>query len=1040
MSERTPQGGGESKEKGFESGELNLEGKSIEELEKMRDELTSKLMPETDAETASAINDEVITIEDKISELSNNKSEISEDKAGEVQEQAQSRRSKKEEVAATADEVRAMLEETSVDNYEGEEELESYGAELVNLIDWARRNKQSELVTALDKRIQGVKRKQGRGLKKSPRPRSDKNIKNKAETVQITESGNFKIGSIVNWESQGVLQFEKPTAVKGFSEDGEYAFVEGTNTGIPVKELVAGVVEDDIENLKKWQAEIDKEFASDSDSKEQSEVSTEVKLEEDIKAQEALAEAAAPEDATPEEKKGIKEALKDKWGSISKKKIMGAPLGDFTAGLVFGGGISYAARTAMRASLGFGTAALAGAIGGAGKRYVVKEFREYKFGSAEKAFDYDPGSLIDRVKKNKVSAADALTLIADWKSEMSENAKDDEIMEMLNIEDAIIKSQDSYAKLKGVDKVEAYYATVASLSNRQLISPDDQNKMLAERGEKQLEISEDIAHMSGRRVTGKEYAKAALTGAIGGLIGAEIAHLIGGFLHHDAIPTSGGSKHVDAAVEHVKSTSATSAPTEQATHAFQSKVPMPEHFEPTTQDVAPEPTEVMAPKIPNVVTPPQHVEIPHGTASHGVVVDKMNLDQSSFAAPAPHEVAVSSTPVDLNPTELALKAGINPVEYAQLGAGEMRVGEVLNSVADASQHGSLVDIGTRIGEMQPTGKEFDMTIDEFLKHRAEEAAARTAEIFKPANDQIADLVAATKTNLAHDMANLKEGLTPPVEEVAHAKSGAMQDTITAKVNAAHEATATKVNAVKEAVETKAAAAQDTIASKTEAVVTNGEVSPSTVDGSLQEVAGNIEAAQEIKKAVLPVMKTIPKDTMWNRIMSSIGLGALIGGAGAGGLAYVANKEFGKTNTLPESAEEPEDEIVEEKPEAKTPSVVAEVKQQAAEKVDTTWNKDKFAKLSPKEQRNQIFGMIRRIEPRKIFALRRQPLERLFKDGKYDNLISSLLTKWESLPDADPQRADIEHIVDAVKTISPLDNMSAYQEFRSRVANEANKRS
>jgi hypothetical protein len=44
-------------------------------------------------------------------------------------------------------------------------------------------------------------------------------------------------GDYVQWESNGLLQFTAPRRVTGFSEDGDFAFVEGSGTGLPVKEL-----------------------------------------------------------------------------------------------------------------------------------------------------------------------------------------------------------------------------------------------------------------------------------------------------------------------------------------------------------------------------------------------------------------------------------------------------------------------------------------------------------------------------------------------------------------------------------------------------------------------------------------------------------------------------------------------------------------------------------------------------------------------------------------------------------------------------------
>lgn len=47
----------------------------------------------------------------------------------------------------------------------------------------------------------------------------------------------IKVGDFVQWTSQGVAQFSAPCRVTGLSEDAEWAFVEGSETGLPVKEL-----------------------------------------------------------------------------------------------------------------------------------------------------------------------------------------------------------------------------------------------------------------------------------------------------------------------------------------------------------------------------------------------------------------------------------------------------------------------------------------------------------------------------------------------------------------------------------------------------------------------------------------------------------------------------------------------------------------------------------------------------------------------------------------------------------------------------------
>ena len=49
----------------------------------------------------------------------------------------------------------------------------------------------------------------------------------------------FKTGDYVQWESRGVLQMPEAKRIRGLSEDGKWAFLEGSDTGVPVTELIA---------------------------------------------------------------------------------------------------------------------------------------------------------------------------------------------------------------------------------------------------------------------------------------------------------------------------------------------------------------------------------------------------------------------------------------------------------------------------------------------------------------------------------------------------------------------------------------------------------------------------------------------------------------------------------------------------------------------------------------------------------------------------------------------------------------------------------
>lgn len=52
-----------------------------------------------------------------------------------------------------------------------------------------------------------------------------------------------QVGDYVQWESGGQIQFREPKRVRALAEDGLWAFVEGSDTGLPIKELTIVSVE-----------------------------------------------------------------------------------------------------------------------------------------------------------------------------------------------------------------------------------------------------------------------------------------------------------------------------------------------------------------------------------------------------------------------------------------------------------------------------------------------------------------------------------------------------------------------------------------------------------------------------------------------------------------------------------------------------------------------------------------------------------------------------------------------------------------------------
>lgn len=50
--------------------------------------------------------------------------------------------------------------------------------------------------------------------------------------------GGARVGDLVQWESQGVLQLEAPRRVRAIHDDGEWLWVEGSETAVPMNEAI----------------------------------------------------------------------------------------------------------------------------------------------------------------------------------------------------------------------------------------------------------------------------------------------------------------------------------------------------------------------------------------------------------------------------------------------------------------------------------------------------------------------------------------------------------------------------------------------------------------------------------------------------------------------------------------------------------------------------------------------------------------------------------------------------------------------------------
>lgn len=77
------------------------------------------------------------------------------------------------------------------------------------------------------------------GLKASDSHRSD--VENEADSDSPddgTKFGGASVGDMIQWESQGALQFETPRRVRWVSPEGDWLAVEGSETGIPMSQAI----------------------------------------------------------------------------------------------------------------------------------------------------------------------------------------------------------------------------------------------------------------------------------------------------------------------------------------------------------------------------------------------------------------------------------------------------------------------------------------------------------------------------------------------------------------------------------------------------------------------------------------------------------------------------------------------------------------------------------------------------------------------------------------------------------------------------------
>ena len=162
-----------------------------------------------------------------------------------------------------------------------------------------KKNVPSSIVTEIDNQIKNKNKEvefYDNQIKKVLESKDETGISEEIDDVtglkfgeQITPK-EVKIGDEVQWTSQGTDQFAEPRKIKSISEDGKYAFVEGSDTGIPVAELsVTEVKPAEAKNVEQLRTEEQAELDSKIPNAEQYRVEgkvdrTKLTNEEDIKA------------------------------------------------------------------------------------------------------------------------------------------------------------------------------------------------------------------------------------------------------------------------------------------------------------------------------------------------------------------------------------------------------------------------------------------------------------------------------------------------------------------------------------------------------------------------------------------------------------------------------------------------------------------------------------------------------------------------------------------------------------------------------------
>jgi hypothetical protein len=466
----------------------------------------------------------------------------------------------------------------------------------------------------------------------------------------------------------------------------------------------------------------------------------------EAEAQEAMADALMPEDAAPEDRALVEAVIEEKWSFLKKKRIMGQSINDIALSMGTGAALGFATRNALRAAFGIQGVVLGGLVGATsavGKKVIAESQNNFRYNKARKTIEgrrkgVAPAEILNMISKGKLQRVDAVKLLddeiadlrnADAVGEEQERELERKEEVLVNLKAHIIGEEEEFRKLKGADRLYKYL---------ELAEKFDQTDKKDKKREKELDkLSSQLAIETGRQFSLKQYAKAAMIGAVSGAVGYTIGHLVGQYIstHFGAeAPSHAGSGRTAGAPQTgttpgsgrpsagpqpsrirpdtlgTRSSADTSPAVDTTASAETPDAPVPE-----APSAAPEPA---VPPEPATLSSVPDVEIPEVPHLPPTVDVEVSAPVYSGHLPSVESVIAFKPTIPTGGLYEHLNGPLSTID-----AEHVKVGDVLQSMADANvTEGPDLDAALALHTMHPAPGEMNMTVEEFLRHRVSASA------------------------------------------------------------------------------------------------------------------------------------------------------------------------------------------------------------------------------------------------------------------------------------------------------------------------------